>query len=200
MVIHGVNGLLLSWWRHQIEAFSALLALCAGQSPVIGKFPLQRPVTRRFDVFFDLRLNKRLCSLRHSNDEVHNSMIILLRYYTLHQMTRLRTELTLETPPDYVICLYLEQLWENPTCEGRLICPEEHVPSLNKCNPIQSRYIAIIHNTIIHTHSNNHNGKPSARLCIHERQPISCPHGRAMGSISWDLQKRKWPLYIEIAL
>ena len=26
-----------------------------------GEFPTQRPVTRSFDVFFDLRLNKRLC-------------------------------------------------------------------------------------------------------------------------------------------
>ena len=50
-----------AWWRHQIETFSALLALCAGNSPVIGEFPLQMPVTRSFDVFFDLRLNKRLC-------------------------------------------------------------------------------------------------------------------------------------------
>ena len=48
------------WWRHQMEAFSALLALCAGNSPVTGEFPAQRPVTRGFDVFFDLRLNKRL--------------------------------------------------------------------------------------------------------------------------------------------
>ena len=38
-----------AWWRHQMEAFSALLAICAGNSPV----------TRSFDVFFDLRLNKR---------------------------------------------------------------------------------------------------------------------------------------------
>ena len=29
-------------------------------SLVPGEFPAQRPVTRRFDVFFDLRLNKRL--------------------------------------------------------------------------------------------------------------------------------------------
>ena len=36
------------------------LALCAGNSPVTGKFPSQRPVTRNFDVFFDLRLHKRL--------------------------------------------------------------------------------------------------------------------------------------------
>ena len=49
-----------AWWYHQMEAFSALLALCAGNSPVTGEFPPQRPVTRSFDVFFDLRLNKRL--------------------------------------------------------------------------------------------------------------------------------------------
>ena len=50
----------MSWWRHQMETFSALLAICAGNSPVPGEFPTQRPVTRSFDVFFDLRLNKRL--------------------------------------------------------------------------------------------------------------------------------------------
>ena len=48
-----------TWWRHQMETFSALLAICAGNSPVPGEFPTQRPVTRSFDVFFDLRLNKR---------------------------------------------------------------------------------------------------------------------------------------------
>ena len=43
-----------------MEIFFALLVLCAGNSPVIGEFPSQRPVTRSFDVFFDLRFNKRL--------------------------------------------------------------------------------------------------------------------------------------------
>ena len=43
-----------------VETFSALLAICAGNSPVTGEFPAQRPVTRNFDVFFDLRLYKRL--------------------------------------------------------------------------------------------------------------------------------------------
>ena len=43
-----------------METFSALLALCAGNSPVTGEFPSQMPVTKSFDVFFDLRLNKRL--------------------------------------------------------------------------------------------------------------------------------------------
>ena len=50
----------MSWWRHQMKTFSALLAICAGNSPVPGEFPAQRPVTRSFYVFFDLRLNKRL--------------------------------------------------------------------------------------------------------------------------------------------
>ena len=50
----------ITWWRHQMETLSALLALCAGNSPVTGEFPSQRPVTRSFDVFFDLRLNERL--------------------------------------------------------------------------------------------------------------------------------------------
>ena len=47
-------------WRHQMETFSALLALCAGNSPVTSEFSLQKPVTRSFDVFFDLCLNKQL--------------------------------------------------------------------------------------------------------------------------------------------
>ena len=54
------RGHLPPWWRRQMEKFSALLAVCAGNSPVPGEFPTQRPVTRRFDVFFDLRLNNRL--------------------------------------------------------------------------------------------------------------------------------------------
>ena len=51
----------LAWWRHQIDAFSALLTLCAGNSPVTGEFPAQRPVTQSYDIFFDLneRLNKQ---------------------------------------------------------------------------------------------------------------------------------------------
>ena len=52
---HGSRGRWLdevSWWRHQMETISALLAICAGSSPVPCEFPAQRPVTRRFDVFW----------------------------------------------------------------------------------------------------------------------------------------------------
>ena len=72
--------------NHVMETFSALLAICAGNSPVPGEFPAQRPVTRSFDVFFDLRLNKRLSKQpwgwwfetpawslwRHRNDRIYN--------------------------------------------------------------------------------------------------------------------------------
>ena len=63
----------MPWWRPQMETFSALLALCkmtlskGNISHVTGHLcreftgpRSQRPVTRSFDVFFDLRLNKRL--------------------------------------------------------------------------------------------------------------------------------------------
>ena len=68
-ILHWTNPAMqgLAWpqhnfllWRHQMETFSALLAICAGNSPASGEFPAQRPVTRSFDIFFDLRLNKWL--------------------------------------------------------------------------------------------------------------------------------------------
>ena len=49
-----------TWCRHQMETFSALLVLCAENSPVTGEFPSQKPVTRSFGVFFNLHLHKRL--------------------------------------------------------------------------------------------------------------------------------------------
>ena len=54
------------WWRHQMERLSALLAVCAGNSPVTGEFPARRPVTRSFEVFFDLRLNNKLLNKQKS--------------------------------------------------------------------------------------------------------------------------------------
>ena len=46
-----------SWWRHQIETFSRYWPF------VWANHRAQRPVTRSFDVSFDLRLNKRLRKL-----------------------------------------------------------------------------------------------------------------------------------------
>ena len=61
-----------------METFSALLAICAGNSPVTGEFPAQKPATRSFDVFFDLRLNERLSAtgdlIRH---RAHYDVIVM---------------------------------------------------------------------------------------------------------------------------
>ena len=43
-----------------MTSFSVSLAICAKNSPVTGELPVQRPVTRSFDVFFDLHMNERL--------------------------------------------------------------------------------------------------------------------------------------------
>ena len=65
-----VDGMLHTWLRNETKIFymmtslndkiSALLVHCEGNPPVTGGFPSQRPVSRSFDVIFDLCLNKPL--------------------------------------------------------------------------------------------------------------------------------------------
>ena len=79
---NSVSLLWKSWWRHQMETFSALLAICAGNSPVTGEFPTQRPVTRSLDVFFYLCLNRLWVSNRGTGDlrryRAHHDVIVML--------------------------------------------------------------------------------------------------------------------------
>ena len=65
-----------------METFSALLAICAGNSPVPAEFPAQRPVTRSFYVFFDLRLNKQLNKLAGDlrRYRAHYDVTVLIHY------------------------------------------------------------------------------------------------------------------------
>ena len=68
-----------------METFSALLDLCAGNLPVTGEFPAQRPVTRNFAVFFDLRLNiNALVNNREAGDLRRNRAdydVIVMSFY-----------------------------------------------------------------------------------------------------------------------
>ena len=105
--------LLLTWWRHQMETFSALLAICAGNSPVPGEFPTQRPVTRSFDVYFDLRPDKRLSkqswgwwfeTLSHSlwrHRNVRNGLTILKKRLTPAVTSNPPTPPPTPTPPPH---------------------------------------------------------------------------------------------------
>ena len=61
-----------------MEAFSALLAICAENSPVTGEFPTQRPVTRCFDVFFHVYW----CLRRH---RAHYDVIVMIQTKTNSQ-------------------------------------------------------------------------------------------------------------------
>ena len=65
-----------------METFSALLALCGENYPAPGEFPPQRPVTRSFDVFFDVRLNKPLSKQSWGwwleRQRVHYDVIVML--------------------------------------------------------------------------------------------------------------------------
>ena len=67
-----------------MKTFSALLAFCAGNSPVTGEFPTQRPVTRSFDIFFDLCLNKGWVNNRDAGDlrrhRVHYDVIVMSEF------------------------------------------------------------------------------------------------------------------------
>ena len=76
----------ISWWRHQMETFFALLALCAGISPVTGELPSQRPVPRRFEVFFYPRLNKGWANTREASDwrryRAHYDVIVMCRVFS----------------------------------------------------------------------------------------------------------------------
>ena len=47
-------------WRHRMEIFSVLLALCEGNPTVTGGFPSQRLAMQSFGVYFDLHPKKRL--------------------------------------------------------------------------------------------------------------------------------------------
>ena len=65
------------WWHHQMETFSKLLDLCAGNSLVTSEFPPQRPLTQSFDVFFDMCLNKRRVNIWDTGDLTHYDVTVM---------------------------------------------------------------------------------------------------------------------------
>ena len=85
----------LTWWRHQMETFSALLAIYAGNSPVPGEFPAQRPVTRSFDIFFHLRLNKRLSNAGDLRRHCAHYDVIVVVYNSDHRSLLARIDMSI---------------------------------------------------------------------------------------------------------
>ena len=84
-----ISWLLMAWRRKEpIMIFSALLALCEWNPPVTGEFtgrrwiPLKKPLTRSFDVFFDLRLTNGWVNNRDAGDlrrhRAHYDVILMM--------------------------------------------------------------------------------------------------------------------------
>ena len=127
-----------------MEAFSALLALCTGNSPVTGEFPAQRPVTWSFDVFFDLCLNKRLSkqswgwwSETHSSSLWRhcNALISFAMATSWHENTFLITDLPLTKMPVmlrfYIFFLVIRtRCWTNSRVAHDFRRHKGHVTSL----------------------------------------------------------------------
>ena len=61
-----------------MATFSALLAICAENSPFTGEFPAQRPVTRIFDILFDLHLKNRCVNNGEAGDLTRHRPILTL--------------------------------------------------------------------------------------------------------------------------
>ena len=86
-----------------MQTFAALLALCAGNSLVTGEFPAQRPVTRGFDVFFDLRLNKQP-SKQSICRWFETSSRSLLRYGDISQYFEYKTDIPHYSVQPQLLC------------------------------------------------------------------------------------------------
>ena len=146
-----------------METSSALLALCVGNSPVTGEFPSQRPVTRSFGLFFDVRLKKRLSKQprrwwfempsrslwRHCNDIgsllVHVACCGLLSpSHYLNQITLiLNCTITRTLRCDF-------NMKTNTLFEWKCSLHKMHCIA-GLCNTIDCRYIAVQFTTILDT-------------------------------------------------
>ena len=71
-----------------METFSALLAICSGNSPVTAEFPSQSPVTQSFDVFFYLCPKNGWVNNRAAGDlrrhHAHYDVIVMLFVVAQH--------------------------------------------------------------------------------------------------------------------
>ena len=131
-----------------METVSALLALCAGNWPVTGELLSQRPVTRNFDVFSNLRPNKwgwvnnkdagdlRRHSTHydvtvvcwHFTGENFTETTVDIAHYGVFQNTYLK--ILLHLPRDSFYCQNRHRLWENRGCTTRFAVITERLKNL----------------------------------------------------------------------
>ena len=130
-----------TWWRHQMETFSALLAICAGNSPVLGELP-HKGQRRRALIFY------LICFW--INGWINNRQAGDLRCYSAHYyyVTLMRWKLSC-----YISC---SKLWPASMCWEQFVFQvlHYHICSEGKANiysgpPLGNENTTCLHADII---------------------------------------------------
>ena len=100
-----------SWWRHQMETFSALLTFCAGNSPVTDEFPTQSQW--RGPLKFSL-----ICVW--NNSWVNNGDAGALRRHYAHYDVIVMDTLFGRITAHSLYSAWLNEKWRRPHLEGSL--------------------------------------------------------------------------------
>ena len=171
-----------------MEPFSALLALCAGNSPITAEFPAQRTVTRSFDVFFDLRLNKQWFETpsrslwRHCNVDVR----IVASHWSRTQQHSDINELQQSEHMGTSTCMQHESN-EWLVTKGDLIIQvviEHYIDVIMGAIASQINSLATVFTTV-YSDANHRKHQSSASLAFERgihRRPVNSPHN---GPVTW---------------
>ena len=91
----------ISWWRHPMQKFSALLALCAGNSPVTGEFPVQSQWALMFSLICAWTNgwvnNREVGDMRRHRTHYDVTVMIIHSVYLCQSVLNLRTSVVLCT-------------------------------------------------------------------------------------------------------
>ena len=148
-----------------METYSLLLDLCAGNSPVMGEFPAQRPVTRSFDVFFDPRLNKPLS--KHSGGWWFEMLSSLLwrHCYGLSLSVFILPQILLMWWKLKVVDLDVIQCRCNAALYNIIFCTVSHWPRQNMKQSLHSKKATLSHPHGMMTSSNGNIFRVTGPLC-----------------------------------
>ena len=100
-----------------------VIGTCAGNSPVTGEVPSQRPVTRSFDGFVDLRQHKRL-SKQSWGWWFETSSRPLLRHCNVGMFCFIYSESQQFVPWNGMMCLPISSAYKCPFVKLELIAPQ----------------------------------------------------------------------------
>ena len=169
------------WWRHQMETFSTLLALCAGNSPVPGEFPSQRPVTQSFDVFLICAwINDRVNNRNAGDLRRHNAYYDVTVMHDKNWSRKMAFPVWNEIKSEWLSGVYRESDYHF------YICLIKYIHCSDVLCFVQSSVFITWSNIVRYCMNNYRNsGRLSIRCWTHKRHPIARPNGRAMGCLLW---------------